>query len=83
MIMVQEHLDLSGKPQKDSGGEITWDWEHGVGNSTGYVLTGKGNLRCTHHHKGLGEIFGLFQAKIFPNFLIVRVCSSCEVLQPF
>lgn len=53
MIVVQEHLDLSGKLQRDSGGEITWDWEHGLGNSTGYMLWEKGTSGAPHHHKDL------------------------------
>lgn len=65
MIMVQEHLDLSGKPQKDSGGEITWDWEHGVGNSTGYVLQEKGTSDAPTITKALVRFLACSRPKIF------------------
>lgn len=45
-------------------------------------VMGKGNLRCTPPTQRLWWDI-LFQAKKFPNFLIVWVCSPCEGLQPF
>lgn len=80
--MVQEHMDLSGKIQRDNGGEITWGWEHGVGNSFGYMVQEKGTLENPHHHKGFGGT-ACSRPKLFPNFLTVRVCLPCEGLQQF
>lgn len=45
-------------------------------------VTGKGKLRCTPPSQRLWRDI-LFQAKNFPNFLLVRVCLPCEGLQPF
>lgn len=53
MIMVQEHLELNVKLQRDSGGE---NWEHGVRKSTGYMLWEKGTSDAPHQHGYMGYL---------------------------